>query len=80
MKLDSWGKTALRHCQSLIPKVLLFGFFPLYALERQISESKNDQQHMSSTACPAPALKVIQTQLLLQLPVMKETTISKIIY
>ena len=55
--------------------------FSLYALERQITESENDQQNMSSPAGPASALMVIQTQLLLQLlvalldpePFVKET-------
>ncbi len=77
----SLGKTALYPSHSPIPQVLLFEFFFLYALERQITESKNDQQHMPSPAGPASALMVIQTQLLLQLlvalldpePFVKET-------
>ena len=79
--LDSWGKAALYPSHSLIPQVLLFEFFFLYALERQITESKNDQQYMPSPAGPASALMVIQTQFLLQLlvalldpePFVKET-------
>lgn len=80
-RMDSLGKTALYPSHSLIPQVLLFEFFFLYALERQITESKNDQQYMPSPAGPASALMVIQTQLLLQLlvalldpePFVKET-------
>ena len=45
-RMDSLGKTALYPPHSLIPQVLLFEFFFLYALERQITESKNDQQYM----------------------------------
>ena len=52
---------------SLIPQVLLFEFFFLYALERQITKSKNHQQYMPSPAGPASAFMVIQTQFLLQL-------------
>jgi len=65
--LDSWGKTALYPSHSPIPQVLLFAFFFLYAPERQITKSKDDQQHMPSPAGPASALMVIQTQLFLQL-------------
>ena len=65
--LDSLGKNAFHLSHSLIPQVLLFEFFFLYALERQIAESKNDQQHMPSPAGPTSALMVIQTQFLLQL-------------
>jgi len=80
-RLDSLGKAALYPSHSLIPQVLLFAFFFLYALERQITESKNDQKYMPSPASPASALMVIQTQLLFQLlvslldpePFMKET-------
>src|SRR3989339_712776 len=80
-RMDSLGKTALYPSHSPIPQVLLFAFFFLYALERQITESKNDQQYMPSPAGPASALMVIQTQLLLQLlvalldpePFVKET-------
>src|SRR5450756_574519 len=61
-RMDSMGKTALRPSHSLIPQVLLFEFFFLYALERQITESKNDQQYMPSPAGPASALVVIQAQ------------------
>ena len=79
--LDSWGKTVLYPSHSPIPQVLLSEFFFLYALERQITESKYDQQYMSPPAGPAYALMVIQTQLLLQLlvamldpePFVKET-------
>ena len=75
------GKTVLYPSHSLIPQVLLFEFFFLYALERQIAESKNNQQYMPPPASPASALMVIQTQLLLQLlvalldpePFVKET-------
>jgi hypothetical protein len=56
--LDSWEKTALYPSHSPIPQVLLFAFFFLYALERQITESENDQQHMPSPAGPASALMV----------------------
>src|SRR3989339_518958 len=66
-RMDSLGKAALYPSHSLIPQVLLFEFFFLYALERQITESKNDQQYMPSPAGPASALMVIQTQFLLQL-------------
>ena len=62
--LDSLGKIALYRSHSLIPQILLFVFFFLYALERQITESKNDQQNMPSPAGPASALMVIQTQFL----------------
>ena len=79
--LDSWEKTALYPSHSPIPQVLLFAFFSLYALERQITKSKDDQQHMPSPAGPASALVMIQTQFFLQLlvallnpkPFVKET-------
>ena len=78
---DSLGKSALHHSQSLIPHHLLYAFFSLYALERQITECKNDQQHMPSPAGPASTLVMIQAQFLLQLlvalldpePFVKET-------
>jgi len=60
-RLDSLGKAVLHPSHSPIPQVLLFEFFFLYALERQITESKNDQQYMPSPAGPASALMVIQT-------------------
>lgn len=41
--------------------------FFLYALECQITESKDDQQHMSPPTGPASAFMVIQSQFLLQL-------------
>jgi len=66
-RMGSLGKIALHSFHSLIPQVLLFEFFFLYALERQITESKNNQQYMPSPAGPASAFMVIQTQLLLQL-------------
>src|SRR4030042_921752 len=80
-RMDSLGKAALCPSHSLIPSVLLFEFFFLYALERQITESKNDQQYVPSPAGPASAFMVIQPQLLLQLlvalldpePFVKET-------
>ena len=79
--MDSSGKTALSHSHSLVPQGLLYAFFFLYALEGQITECKNNQQHMPTPAGPASALMVIQAQLLLQLlvslfdpePFMKET-------
>jgi hypothetical protein len=64
-RMDSLGKAALYPPRSLIPQVLLCEYFFLYALERQITESKNNQQYMPSPAGPASALMVIQTQLLL---------------
>lgn len=66
-RMNSLGKAALYPSHSLIAQVLLFEFFFLYALERQITKSKNDQQYMPSPAGPASALMVIQTQILLQL-------------
>src|SRR3989338_3495373 len=78
---DSLGKTALRHFHSPEPQALLYSFFFLYALKRQITESKNDQQHMPTPTGPASAFMMIQAQFLLQLVVsllnpesfMKET-------
>ena len=79
--MDSLGKPALRPSHSLIPQSLLYAFFFLYALERQITECNNDQQYMPSPASPTSAFMVIQAQLLLQLlvalldpePFMKKT-------
>ena len=66
-KRDLLGKTALRHSQSLIPDAFLHTFFFLYALERQITECQNDEQHMPLPADPASTLVMIQTQFFLQL-------------
>jgi len=78
---DSLRKFYWNHSHSLVPKALPYAFFFLYALERQITESKNDQQYMPTPAGPASAFMVIQAQLLFQLlvslfdpePFMKET-------
>ena len=64
---DSLEKTDLRHPHSLIPPSLPFVFFFLYALKCQLTESKDDQQHMSPPAGPASTFMVIQSQFLLQL-------------
>jgi hypothetical protein len=79
--LNSLGKSMLYPFQSPMPQVLLFEFFFLDALERQIAESENDQKDMTPPAGPASALMVIQPQFLFQLlvalldpePFMKET-------
>ena len=64
---DSWGETRVSHSHSLVPQRLLYAFFFLYALERQISKSKEDQKHMPMPAGPASPLMVIQPQLFFQL-------------
>jgi len=78
---DSLGKFYWNYSHSLVPQGLLYVFFFLYALEGQITECKNNQQHMPTPTGPASALMVIQAQLFLQLlvslfnpePFMKET-------
>ena len=80
-RMDSWRKTALHRSHSLMPEVLLYAFFFLYALERQVTKGNNDQEYMPMPAGPASTLMVIQSQLLLQLlvallnpvPFVKET-------
>jgi hypothetical protein len=46
----SLEKTVLRHSHSPVPQGLLYAFFFLYALERQITESKNDDLVKSHAA------------------------------
>ncbi len=82
--MDALGKVTLYPSHSLIPQDgtgSAVRVFPLYALERQISERKNDYPYMQSPAGPASTLMVIQTQFLLQFlvayldpkPFVKET-------
>src|SRR4030042_1432841 len=75
------GKTARCRFHPLVPPGLLKTFFFLYALERQITEGKKDQQHMPMPTGPASTFMVIQSQLFFQLlvallnpePLMEET-------
>ena len=54
-RMDSWRKTALHRSHSLIPEVLLYSFFFLYALERQVTEGNYDQEYMPCLLYTSPS-------------------------